>query len=117
MSIIQIDSDSVLHCCDACGFEREVAFDLIEVGVVPDAEGRIDIDGVDRADPLVALPSCNKCGSVDLIRLPTTDTPIERRDELALMWERLGGEPIDLSVPLAEPSTEDVSADDFSFDN
>src|ERR1700690_803482 len=109
MSIVQIHVDDVLHRCDACGFERTIGFDLIEIGVIPDAEGHLDGDGVDPAEPLVALPSGNRCGSVELIRLPAPAPPGGGSDDLARMWERMGGEALDLSCLGAEPSTEDVS--------
>lgn len=113
MAILQIDHDRVVQRCDACGFERELGIDLVEIGVLPDAEGHIDVDGDDRADPIIALPSCNRCGSAELLQLPDDDVS-EAALELSALWRRLGGEPFHLDIPVAEPSTEDISTDDLN---
>ena len=107
MSIVTIDGETVTHRCTACGVEREVALDLIELGVVPDARGHFDLRGTDRADPLVVLPACGRCGSVEELRLPSGPAGGLSVD-LAMLWDRLGGAALALDADGVEPSTEDL---------
>jgi hypothetical protein len=114
MSIVTIDGETVTHCCTACGVEREVALELIELGVVPDAAGHFDLRGNDRADPLVVLPACTRCGSIEQLRLPS-GTGAGGDVDVAALWERLGGEPLERDANPGEPSTDDleIPTDDY----
>lgn len=115
MAIVQIDHDCVAQRCDACAFERTLGLDTIEIGVVPDADGRLDVDGVDRADPVIALPSCNRCGAVEVLRLDDDGTS-EATADLAVLWRYLGGQPFELETLIAEPSTDDNDGDEAASD-
>jgi RNase P subunit RPR2 len=87
MPISMYYRDAVLHRCEACGHQRRVAIDDLELGLMPDAFGEVQLDAVSRAQPMISMPPCQECGTIEQM----SDTWRNNRDARAL-WNFVEGE-------------------------
>jgi len=114
MPISQYYRNAVLHRCEACGHQRRLAIDDLEVGLLPDAHGEIRLDAASRAQPVISLPPCEKCASVEIMSAPSHNA-----DDARALWALVDGDAAcmpHLSPDLEfEDPTDDVGQDAFDL--
>jgi len=78
--------DAVLHRCEACGHQRRVAIDDLELGLLPDAFGEVQLDAVSRAQPVICMPACQECGAIEQM-----SDPSGKRSDAQALWNFVHG--------------------------
>jgi hypothetical protein len=109
MPISQYYRNAVLHRCEACGNQRRLLMDDLEFGLLPDAFGEVLLDATSRAQPVVSMPPCEECGSVEIV------TPYHKSGDSQALWAMLDGKAAFTLEPACDLDMDDP-ADEFAQD-
>jgi len=107
MPIAKLYRNAILHRCVACGHQRRIGTDDLEIGLLPDASGEIEVDAESRAQPLISTPPCEECGSVELL---SSNTP--HPAHVCALWKLLDGNDL-WECELDQDDLADDSSDTF----
>jgi hypothetical protein len=107
MPISMYYRDAVLHRCEACGRQRRVAIDDLELGLLPDAFGEVQLDAVSRAQPVISFPPCQDCGAIEQM-----SDPWRNSSDARALWNFVHGHEAWLPNASWEDDDQSLAADD-----
>jgi hypothetical protein len=110
MPISMYYRDAVLHRCEACGRQRRVAIDDLELGLLPDAFGEVQLDAVSRAQPMISFPPCQDCGTIEQM-----SDPWRNGSDARALWNFVHGHEAWLPGTESDADDQVSTADDEAF--